>query len=228
MTDTSLWSFIANAGFVVKTVMLILLFASIASWTIIFQRLKQVRETKKAMKLFETQFWSGIDLLQFFDKMKENGEIREGVANIFFAGFKAFQLCSNQPGVSKDSILQDTKSAMEIAHEQEIDSLEKNLSFLATIGSSSPFIGLFGTVWGIITSFQALGAAQQATIAMVAPGISEALIATAIGLFAAIPAVIGYNRLVTSVDSLDSQFQIFQKELNRIFHHKLLEVQHAK
>lgn len=228
MPDTSLWTFIANAGPVVKFVMLILLFASLSSWTIIFQRSTQVRDVKNSSKAFETQFWSGVDMQKFFDRMVQDGPAREGLSSIFYEGFKAFQRLSAQPSASKAAILKGTERAMQIAHQQEMDGLEKNLSFLATVGSTSPFIGLFGTVWGIMTSFQALGAAQQATIAMVAPGISEALIATAIGLFAAIPAVIAYNRLITSVDRIDNQFQIFQEELSGIFQNKLLEAENAK
>jgi biopolymer transport protein TolQ len=227
MPDTSLWSFIANAGYVVKFVMLILLMASLASWTIIFQRIKQVRELKNAIQLFETQFWAGVDMQKFFDSIKDS-ETREGLAPIFYAGFKAFQRLSAQPGATPTAILEGTQRAMRIAHQQELEGLEKNLTFLATVGSTSPYVGLFGTVWGIMTSFQALGTVQQATIAMVAPGISEALIATAIGLFAAIPAVIAYNRFNTSVDVFDNQFQIFQEELSGIFHFKLLEAQDAK
>lgn len=228
MPDTSLWTFIANAGPVVKFVMLILLFASLSSWTLIFQRSKQMRDVKNSSREFEAQFWSGIDMQDFFDRMRSEGLVREGLASIFYEGFKAFQRLSAQPSATKTAILKGTSRAMQIAHQQELDALEKNLNFLATVGSTSPFIGLFGTVWGIMTSFQALGAAQQATIAMVAPGISEALIATAIGLFAAIPAVIAYNRLITNADNIDKQFQIFQEELSGIFQNKLLEAEHAK
>lgn len=225
MSDTSLWSFIINASLVVKFVILLLTIASVTSWALIFQRAKQVRQIKNATQLFESEFWSGVDMQQFFEKM-QGGD--KGSSSIFYAGFKAFQRLCEQPGATPDAILKGTQRAMRIAHQQEIDGLEKNLSLLATIGSSSPFIGLFGTVWGIMLALQALGTMQQATIAMVAPGISEALITTAIGLFAAIPAVIGYNRLISSVDTLDNQFQIFAEELSSIFHLKLLGAHDAK
>lgn len=227
MHDTSLWTYIANAGLVVKFVMLILLFASIASWAIIFQRGKQVRDIKNAAKEFEAEFWAGVDMQKFYEKINYSGS-QEGLASIFHQGFKAFQRLSGQASASNSAILKGTERAMQIAHQQELETLEKNLGFLAIVGSNSPFIGLFGTVWGIMLVLQTLGGAQQASIAMVAPGISEALIATAMGLFTAVPAVIGYNRLISSVDALDSQMLIFREELSGIFQNKLLEAENAK
>lgn len=223
MADASLWGYIANAGIVVKAVMLILLFASLASWTIIFQRSILMRKTKKMLKKFEEKFWSGVDLQQLFLQMREQNSDHSGAARIFQAGFKEYQRVADRAGVSREDVLASIQRSMRIAQNQELEALEKNLSFLATVGSTSPYVGLFGTVWGIMTSLQALGTVSQATIAMVAPGISEALIATAIGLFAAIPAVIAYNRFNNDVNTIANQYQNFQDELSSVLNHKLVQ-----
>ncbi len=216
--DPSIWSFIIHAGFVVKTVMLILLLASVASWTIITQRLMLFKKTRKDIKSFEQQFWSGINLDELHDQVSHKKRYQSGLAMIFQAGLSEYQRLEQQPGINPDAIMQGTQRAMRVAHAREIETLEKHLSFLATVGSTSPYVGLFGTVWGIMTSFQALGSVQQATIAMVAPGISEALIATAIGLFAAIPAVISYNRLANDLERINNQYETFQEEFSNILH----------
>ncbi len=217
MTQPSLWSFIADAGLVVKLVMLILLFASIMSWAIIIQRTLLLRQSKKEAKSFETKFWSGINLSELFHQT-ERENLTHGLQQIFKSGFAEFGRLKQQGHINPDAIMEGSQRSMRIAQAKEVDRLEKHLSFLATVGSTSPYIGLFGTVWGIMTSFKALGSVQQATIAMVAPGISEALIATAIGLFAAIPAVIAYNRFSSDLDNLQNSYATFQDEFTGILH----------
>ncbi len=219
-TDASLWSLIANAGAIVKVVMLLLLAASVVSWTIIFQRHMFIRRAKEARKNFEKKFWSGTDLNVLYGDLVKYQDDLSGLEKIFHAGFKEFNRLSKQSNANAEAIMQGTERAMGIALAQEIDKLEQNLSFLATVGSTSPYVGLFGTVWGIMTSFRALGAVQQATISMVAPGISEALIATAMGLFAAIPAVIAYNRYASEVDRLTNHYDTFQDEFSSVLHRK--------
>lgn len=212
MSEPSLWSFISNASPVVKFVMLILLLASITSWTIILQRVMYFKQLRKAARLFEDYFWSGTNLSKLYDE-SSNQSNAFGLERIFLAGFKDFQ--RNRASTGLDS----TQRAMRVATTQETTRLEKHLGFLATVGSTSPYVGLFGTVWGIMSAFRALGVANQATIAMVAPGIAEALIATAIGLFAAIPAVIAYNRLSNSADHIATTYETFQEELTTLFDH---------
>lgn len=212
---TNLWGFIANAGPVVRVVMMMLALASLASWTFIFQRTLFLRQAKRDYKNFENQFWSGADLNKLYAELNRHKDDLNGLSHIFIAGFKEFSRLSQQH-VDNKTILEGSQRAMRIAQAREQDKLEQHLGFLATVGSTSPYVGLFGTVWGIMTSFQALGAVQQATISMVAPGISEALIATAMGLFAAIPAVIAYNRFSTEMDRLSNHYQTFQEEFSNI------------
>ena len=219
-TEPSLWSFVLNAGLVVKIVMIILFTASIASWAIIFQRTRLMKQTRREARRFEQLFWSGIDLTHLHDQLVEKKDQLSGMANIFYSGFTEYGRLRQQPGITPDAVMEGTQRAMRVAQTRETEELEKNLAFLATVGSTSPYIGLFGTVWGIMTSFRALGTVQQATIAMVAPGISEALIATAIGLFAAIPAVIAYNRFSNELSRLSQNYEIFQEELSTILHRK--------
>ena len=221
MAEPSLWSFIINADVVVKIVMMILLLASIASWTIIFQRSTLISKTRRNLKTFEQRFWSGIDLTNLFDQLSDRKEKLTGLANIFHSGFNEYTRLHQQSGAHPEATLEGAQRAMRIAQAREIDTLERHLSFLATVGSTSPYVGLFGTVWGIMTSFRALGAVQQATISMVAPGISEALIATAIGLFAAIPAVIAYNRFSNDLERILQNYDTFQEEFSSILHRKV-------
>ncbi len=216
----SLWSFILNADFVVKIVMLILLCASIASWAIIIQRGLLLKRTQRDVKDFEQMFWSGIDLANLFNQMAEKKDRLSGMSSIFYAGFNEYTRLRQQPGANPEAVMEGAQRAMRIAQTREAENLEQNLAFLATVGSTSPYVGLFGTVWGIMTSFRALGAVQQASIAMVAPGISEALIATAIGLFAAIPAVIAYNRLSNQLDRISQDYDVFSDEFSNILHRK--------
>lgn len=218
MSQPSLWSFIADAGLIVKLVMSLLFLASIVSWTIIIQRILLFKQCKQAIKSFENRFWSGVDLNTLFEQIGDQPSNPSGLAAMFHAGFKEFQRLSQLSTIYPDAVMEGTQRALRIAYTQELEKLQQHLTFLATVGSTSPYIGLFGTVWGIMTSFRSLGGVQQATIAMVAPGISEALIATAFGLFAAIPAVIFYNRLSTRFDQLSQHYEVFQDELLAILH----------
>ncbi|OGT26743.1 MAG: protein TolQ [Gammaproteobacteria bacterium RIFCSPLOWO2_02_FULL_42_14] len=215
--DSTLWSYIINAGFVVKCVILILFVASIASWTMIIERMRFYKKQWKEAKAFEKEFWSGASLANLLQNTEE-ADSQNGLIKIFKSGFNAFSQFQSSGKHSRDEILSSSERAMQIAESKIIDELEKPLSLLATIGSVSPYVGLFGTVWGIMTAFQALGHVQQASIGMVAPGISEALIATAIGLFAAIPAVIAYNRFNQQVARLQNYYETFSAELSTIFH----------
>lgn len=215
-TEPSLWSFIANADIIVKTVILILTLASIVSWTIILQRRRLIQTTKKAATLFEDFFWSGISLDDALSQKRHEG----GLDSILKAGFKELEK-SKKSNMNQAAILDNCQRAMRVASAQELQKLSTELGLLATIGSTSPYIGLFGTVWGIMSAFRTLGGVQQATISMVAPGIAEALIATAFGLFAAIPAVIAYNRYTNEVAVLEERFAIFQEELTNMLHREI-------
>jgi biopolymer transport protein TolQ len=199
--------------------MLILFTASLASWTIIFQRHHLFKITTQESIDFENKFWSGIELPTLFEPLKQQADTLSGMAAIAYAGLKEFMhLNQSHNPLPPQVILQGTERAMRIAYTEEVEKLEQHLPFLATVGSTSPYVGLFGTVWGIMTSFQSLtGLAQQATIAMVAPGISEALVATAMGLFAAIPAVIAYNRYSTALEKLEGRFERFQENESGTF-----------
>lgn len=214
--DASLLGYFIHASLVVKCVMLILAGASVFSWTYILQRNFYLKGISRNAQDFEKSFWSGEDLSKLYVDGTRRKSSLEGIEAIFHAGFKEFLAFRKQPGATIDPIMENTRRAMRVAQMREQDKLETNLSFLAIVGSTSPYIGLFGTVWGIMQAFRALANVQQATISMVAPGIAEALIATALGLFAAIPAVIAYNRYVTDVGRLMSKFDAFQEELTNI------------
>lgn len=218
MSEPTLWSFVSNASGVVKVVMSLLALASVASWTFIFQRGLFLKQAKQDYKKFENQFWSGTDLSKVYAELQRGQNDLSGVESIFFAGFKEFSRLSQQSHVDAKTVVEGAERAMRVAQAREQDKLEQHLPFLATVGSTSPYVGLFGTVWGIMTSFQALGAVQQATISMVAPGISEALIATAMGLFAAIPAVIAYNRYTTDAERLSHYYDTFMDEFSNLLH----------
>lgn len=217
---TSLWGFISHAGLVVRIVMVLLAFASLMSWTFIFQRIAFLHRANKDYEKFENDFWSGLDLNRLFSGLNRQKEELHGMASIFYSGFKEFSRLSQQE-TDHSTLIEGCQRIMRVAQSREQEKLEQHLSFLATVGSISPFVGLFGTVWGIMTSFQALGAVQQATISMVAPGISEALIATAMGLFAAIPAVVAYNRFTADADRLSNHYQTFQDEFTNILQRQI-------
>ncbi len=220
--DPTLWSFIANAGTVVKIVMLLLFAASLWSWTLIFQRFFFLKDAGLAVKKFEKKFWSGDDLNKLYNELHARQELLHGLEHVFYAGFSEYFRLKKSGNAKAEDITEGAERAMKIALARENVLLEQHLSFLATVGSTSPYVGLFGTVWGIMTSFRALSAVQQATMAMVAPGISEALIATAMGLFAAIPAVIAYNRYASEVDQLANLYDTFREEFSSILHRQVL------
>ncbi len=216
----SVWELIADASLLVQLVMLSLVLASVISWAVIFQRSALYNRTAKAAKRFEARFWSGMDLNQLFRESNSSPNNDCGMEDIFRSGFKEFTRLRQQTGVDPDAVMEGAQRAMRVAGSRQVEKLESNLSFLATVGSTSPYIGLFGTVWGIMNSFRGLAQMQQATIATVAPGISEALIATAMGLFAAIPAVIAYNRFNARVDRLSNAYQTFAEEFSSILHRR--------
>ena len=216
--EHSFLDLILNASLLVQFVMLLLVLASVISWTMIFKKRIVLKRARKDADLFEERFWSVEDLSPLYTRISSNRYEPNGMEKIFEAGFKEFARLQKQEGIIADAIIDGSQRAMRIAMNKEMDDLETNLSFLATVGSTSPYIGLFGTVWGIMNSFQALGTVQQATIAMVAPGISEALIATAMGLFAAIPAVIAYNRYSYDVERLMNRYDNFVEEFSAILH----------
>ncbi|TKB45789.1 protein TolQ [Thalassotalea mangrovi] len=204
-----------QASVLVKSVMLCLLGFSIASWTMIIQRSKALNKAKVQVQQFEDKFWSGADLSRLYKEISGRGN-PNGIESLFIAGFKEFARIRKSPESNSQAVVDGTHRAMRVALSREVDTLETHLSFLATVGSISPYIGLFGTVWGIMNSFIALGAVQQATLAMVAPGIAEALIATAMGLFAAIPAVMAFNRFSHSVEKLENSYGNFMEEFSSI------------
>jgi biopolymer transport protein TolQ len=206
----SLWTYFYNAGPLVKLVMMMLLSASVASWTFIYQRWTYYSQIRKSCDHFLDRFWSGTNLAKLYNEVVTREE-DDGIASIFVAGYKEFMRVQAQ-GPRAESMMDSVQRQMRIAQAHEQSELEKHLSFLASVGSSSPYVGLFGTVWGIMTALQALGNVQQASISMVAPGISEALVATAMGLFAAIPAQLAYNRFVAQLDSIINEQQTFQEE----------------
>lgn len=207
--QASVLSYFWHASLVVKLVMLILLSASILSWTLILQRAWYFNRKKQQYDEFNRRFWDSSDLSKLYADVDSNTAERHGLASIFHAGFKEFLRIRKQ-GILE---LEPIQRVMQISHAKEAQALEEHLPLFASIGSIAPYVGLFGTVWGIMASFQALGQAQQATIAMVAPGISEALVATALGLFTAIPAVIAFNRYSTRANGLLDRYDLFQEEL---------------
>ena len=196
-TDLSIFHLVTEASFVVQFVMLILFVASLVSWTFIFSKRKDLNRAIEITDEFEEQFWSGVSLSELYRKLAAKDFEPEGIEKIFLAGYKEFSRMRISGNVEPAVQVESAQRVMRIELLRELDRLDEHLAFLATVGSTSPYVGLFGTVWGIMNSFMALGNVKQATLAQVAPGIAEALIATAIGLFAAIPAVVAYNRFST-------------------------------
>lgn len=226
--EINVWSLILDATLVVQLVMLSLLLASVISWVMIIQRWMVLNSAEQGMLSFEKRFWSGMDLSQLYrdgsHQQKEN-QPTGGMENIFRAGFKEFMRLRQQGGVNADAVMGGAQRAMRVAYSREEEKLEKNLPFLATVGSVTPYIGLFGTVIGIMNSFIGLATQSQATLAVVAPGIAEALIATAMGLFAAIPAVVAYNRYSARVDTIAQNYITFTEEFSGILHRQVVSVQ---
>lgn len=210
-------SLILNASPVVQAVMLLLVLASVISWAIIVQRSGFFHRADGLSKAFEERFWSGVDMQQLHEQVNHQPNPDSGCENLFRAGFQEFQRLRDKRA-DADALMQGVSRALRISLSVEQSKLEAQLPFLASVGSTSPYVGLFGTVWGIMTSFIGLAKVQQATLAVVAPGIAEALIATAIGLFAAIPAVLAYNRFAARSNTLLSRYEIFAEELSTILH----------
>jgi len=214
--DLSIVSMILSASIVVKVVMGILVAASLLSWTYIFMKLFGISRARRQADQFEREFWSGSDLVGLYQRAANGGHVATGMERIFEAGFKEFLKLKGRAGADVSALLEGTRRAMKATYQREMDVLESHLNFLATVGSVSPYIGLLGTVWGIMNAFRGLSNVAQATLAQVAPGIAEALIATAIGLFAAIPAVIAYNRFTHDIDRIAGRYESFMEELSNI------------
>ena len=207
---------VLHASLPVQLVMLLLLFASIASWVIIVRKKRVLDRATREANLFEERFWSGSDMAKLYAGATERKREVGGMEAIFEGGFREFNRVRQRRGVDARAQLEGAQRAMRATASRELDGLEHNLEFLANVGSISPYVGLFGTVWGIMVSFQGLADVKEATIATVAPGISEALIATAMGLFAAIPAVWAYNRFATKVERLANRYDAFSEEFASI------------
>lgn len=226
-TTISIWSLIAGATFVVQLVMLTLLLMSVLSWVLIVQKWLIISDTETELFNFEKRFWSGMDLSQLFrdgtGRQKGNTTII-GMENLFRSGFKEFTRLRQQPGIDSDAVMEGSQRAMRVALAREEKALEKHLPILATVASVSPYIGLFGTVWGIMYAFINIANQSQASLAVVAQPIAEALIATAMGLFAAIPAVLAYNRYAAKVDGIVHSYYTFVDEFSSILHRQA----HAK
>ena len=216
-TDMSFVHLISQASVIVQLVMLLLVMASVMSWFIIFRKSQVIGKARRDASEFEDQFWSGKDVNQLYKEISNNSK-NSGMAAIFEIGFREYRRQQGKSGGNPEAVLEACQRRMRVVLSREMDELESSLPFLATVASASPYVGLFGTVWGIMNSFRALGSQTNATLAMVAPGIAEALIATAMGLFAAIPAVIAYNRYINQVDRISSQYENFLEEFYSLLH----------
>jgi biopolymer transport protein TolQ len=188
----------------------------VTSWAVIIEKSRMLKQSIGAANVFESRFWSGGDLAAMYRDIAKGDRRPLGMAGIFESGFREFGRLKKQTGITAEQIIEGARRSMRVSQLREVDRLENNLAFLATVGSTSPYVGLFGTVWGIMNSFHALGNVQSATLALVAPFISEALIATAMGLFAAIPAVIAFNRYADKVSRLEVRFDTFTEEFSAI------------
>ncbi|MEC8601451.1 MAG: protein TolQ [Gammaproteobacteria bacterium] len=219
----SILELVSNATIVVQLVMALLVLASVVSWILVFQKAFLLASVRRMATAFEDDFWSGEDLRALFVELDEGETEVIGLESIFHAGFKEYTRSSQLYGTQAERIMQNVQRAMRVAMAREEERLEAALPFLATVGSTSPYIGLFGTVWGIMNSFRGLAMVNQATLSVVAPGISEALIATAIGLFAAIPAVIAYNRFSAQVEVIMNRFDTFSEEFSAILNRSIKE-----
>ncbi len=216
--DLDIWTLIINASLVVKVVMFLLLAVSFMSWMFIFQKWFSIRRAARQTDKFEREFWSGNDLNALYQGAVNNRHSIGSLERVFEAGFREFAKLRGQRGTDTSDMVDGARRAMRATFQREMDFLERHLSFLASTGSVSPYVGLFGTVWGIMHAFRSLANVQQATLAQVAPGIAEALVATAIGLFAAIPAVVAYNRYSHDIERLANRFESFMEEFSNILH----------
>lgn len=221
MESMSIWDLVLNASLVVKSVMAILMLASLASWIMIFQRFFFLGKAKRALRQFEDRFWSGVDLGQLYREVSEHPQSDGGAEEIFRAGIKEYTRLTAQKNYDPEAVMEGVERSMRVALSREEEKLDAHLPFLASVGSTSPYIGLFGTVWGIMNSFRGLANMQQATLSSVAPGISEALVATAMGLFAAIPAVLAYNRYSSVSSNLLNNYETFAEEFSSILHRRV-------
>jgi biopolymer transport protein TolQ len=212
----SILGLLLEASLPVQLVMFLLALASVMSWSIIFTKRRLIRRTTDASDDFEASFWSGGDLNTLYSSATRDRAGNVGMASIFESGFREFNRAMQAGGINAEKVVEECRRAMRVAQMREVDRVEQSLATLATIGSTSPYVGLFGTVWGIMTAFMNLGNAQTATLAVVAPPIAEALIATAMGLFAAIPAVIAYNRYADKVVRLEYRYDGFTEEFSSI------------
>ena len=223
--ELSFFDLFLQASLLVKLVMLTLLGFSVVSWAVIFQRRKVLTDARKQLQVFEDKFWSGADLSKLYSEITARSHVY-GIESLFVAGFKEFARLRKSHVSAPQAIIDGTHRAMRVSLSREVDELETHLPLMATVGSISPYIGLFGTVWGIMNSFIALGAVEQATLSMVAPGIAEALIATAMGLFAAIPAVMAFNRFSHQVEKLENSYANFMEEFSSILQRQTGSEQH--
>ena len=214
--DMSVLSLITGASLLVQLVMAGLLLASVVSWYYIFVKVFTYQRAIKQADKFEKEFWGGGDLNELFQRAVNARDSSGALERIFEAGFREFAKLRKQPGQNIGAVMDGTRRAMRATYQREMENLESHLSFLASVGSVSPYVGLFGTVWGIMNSFRSLANVAQATLGSVAPGIAEALIATAMGLFAAIPAVVAYNRFAGDVNQLATRFDSFMEEFSNI------------
>ena len=219
-SDMSFFTLIAGASLPVQLVMLILVITSLFSWWYIFIKVATIKRAEKDAESFEETFWSGGDLTKLYEGVTAGRRKPQGMASIFEAGFKESVKHKQEARMEVSDVMEGARRAMRAAYNREMDDLDAHLPFLASVGSVSPYIGLFGTVWGIMNAFRALSNVAQATLTQVAPGIAEALVATAIGLFAAIPAVIAYNRFASSVDRLSVRYESFMEEFTNILQRK--------
>jgi biopolymer transport protein TolQ len=216
--DLDIWTLIVNASIVVKVVIVLLLVVSFLSWMFIFQKWFAIRRAVAQTEKFEREFWSGNDLNTLYQGAVNHRHSIGSLERVFEAGFREFAKLRGQRGTEPTDMVDGARRAMRATFQREMDFIERHLAFLASTGSVSPYVGLFGTVWGIMHAFRSLANVQQATLAQVAPGIAEALVATAIGLFAAIPAVVAYNRYSHDIERLANRFESFMEEFSNILH----------
>jgi biopolymer transport protein TolQ len=214
--DLSILSLITNASVLVQLVMSGLLLCSIFSWYYIFVKVFTYRRATQQSEKFEKEFWSGGDLNELFQRAVNARDTAGTMERLFESGFREYTKLRKQSGQNIGAVMDGTRRAMRATYQREMEGLESHLSFLASVGSVSPYVGLFGTVWGIMNSFRGLANVAQATLGTVAPGIAEALIATAMGLFAAIPAVVAYNRFAGDINRIASKFDSFMEEFSNI------------
>jgi biopolymer transport protein TolQ len=219
--DLSIVELVVNASLVVKLVMALLAFVSVMSWYWIFRKWFQIRDARVKTEKFEREFWSGGDLGTLYQSAVNDRHRTAALERVFEAGFREFTKLRGQKSLDPTSVIDGVRRAMRATYQREIDDLESHLAFLASVGSVSPYVGLFGTVWGIMHAFRGLANVSSATLAAVAPGIAEALVATAIGLFAAIPAVVAYNRFAHDVDRLAVRFESFIEEFSNILQRQI-------